>query len=82
MGQRGRIHFCNMDCDLDSEFEFQWHGPRSICDWTGQALVLVVFSAMTCIEYIFCGLWKECLPMPKPSPTPESLANGTSEAKE
>lgn len=21
-----------MNCDLDSEFEFQWHGPSSICD--------------------------------------------------
>jgi len=70
-----------MDCDLDSEFEFQWHGPRSICDWIGQALVLVIFGAATCFEYIFCGRWKECLPMPKPSQPPESVAKGEADSR-
>ena len=77
-----RIQFCNMNCDLDSEFEFQWHGPSSICDWMGKVLVLIVFSAATCFEYIFCGRWRECLPLPQPSPAPESITKGVSEVKE
>jgi hypothetical protein len=73
---------CNMDCDLDSEFEFQWHGPRSIFDWAGKVLVLIIFSAATCFEYIFCGRWRECLPMPKSSPAPESAPEDVPEVKE
>jgi hypothetical protein len=72
-----------MNCDFDSEFEFQWHGPSSICDWTGKVLVLIVFSAATCFEYIFCGRWRECLPLPAaPSPEPDKGVKDISEGKE
>jgi hypothetical protein len=67
---------------MDSEFEFQWHGPSSICDWACKVLVLILFSAVTCFEYIFCGRWKECLPLPPPTPAPENGVKDDSGNKE
>ncbi len=47
-----------MNCDWDSEFDFRWDGPSSICDWTGKVLILAFCGTLTCIDYAFCCRWR------------------------
>jgi len=58
-----------IDCDNNSEFDFRWNGPSSLLDWSCKALLLVIYSLMTCIEIIFCGRWRDFWPFYRPSNT-------------
>jgi hypothetical protein len=51
-----------VSCDNDSEFEFQWHGPSSILDWSCKILLIVIYSCITCVEIVFCGRWRDFWP--------------------
>jgi hypothetical protein len=70
------------DCDNDSEFDYRWNGPSSLLDWSCKALLLVIYSLMTCIEIIFCGRWRDFWPFDRPSitgpePGQESVESST-----